>query len=168
MLVSDIGSNDGTCSVFKKGMKVIGIDPAIEIANNAIINGIETVVDFFNFDLSKKLKKTYGSANFITSHNACAHIDNLLDVVKGVEHWLDKNGLFVLEVGYFVDVFNNIWFDTIYHEHVDYHTVSPFKKLFAQVGMELINVQRIDPQGVQSGNGSKIEENLKNPNQLIT
>ena len=67
--------------------------------------------------------------------------------MKGVEHWLDKNGLFVLEVGYFVDVFNNIWFDTIYHEHVDYHTVAPFKKLFAQVGMELINVQRIDPQG---------------------
>ena len=59
MLVSDIGSNDGTYLSFfkKKGMKVIGIDPAIEIANNAIINGIETVVDFFNFDLSKKLKK---------------------------------------------------------------------------------------------------------------
>ena len=149
ILVSDIGSNDGTCLSFfqKNKMKVVGVDPAKEIAKQATDNGIETVGDFFSYDLSVKLRKKYGAANYITSHNACAHIDNLLDVVKGVEYWLDKDGIFVIEVGYFVDVFNNTWFDTIYHEHVDYHTVAPFEKLFAQVGMELISVQRITPQG---------------------
>ena len=93
------------------------------------------------------LREKYGAAKYITSHNACAHIDDLLDVVKGVEHWLAEDGVFVLEVGYLVDVYCNTWFDTIYHEHVDYHTVAPFEKLFARVGMELIAVDRISPQG---------------------
>lgn len=149
MLVADIGSNDGTCLSFfqNKGMKVVGVDPAEEIARKATANGIETVGDFFSYDLSIKLRERYGAANYITSHNACAHIDNLLDVVQGVEHWLDEDGIFVLEVGYFADVYKNIWFDTIYHEHVDYHTVAPFEKLFARVGMEVISVQCISPQG---------------------
>lgn len=148
-LVADIGSNDGTClSFFKeKGINVVGVDPAIEIAKKATESGINTVANFFGYELAVELRKEYGAANFITSHNACAHIDNLFDVFKGVEHWLDKDGIFVLEVGYFVDVFNNTWFDTIYHEHLDFHTVAPFEKLFARVGMELITVERITPQG---------------------
>ena len=148
-LVSDIGSNDGTCLRFFKdeGMKVVGVDPAKDIALKATDDGIETIGDFFSYELAVELRKKYGPANYITSHNACAHIDNLLDVVKGVEHWLDEDGVFVLEVGYLVDVYINTWFDTIYHEHVDYHTVAPFEKLFARVGMELIGVQRVAPQG---------------------
>jgi hypothetical protein len=148
-LVADIGSNDGTClSFFKeKGMNVVGVDPATEIAEKATESGINTVADFFGYELAVELRKEYGAAKYITSHNACAHIDNLFDVVKGVEHWLDKDGIFVLEVGYFVDVYNNTWFDTIYHEHVDFHTVAPFEKLFARVGMEVITVERITPQG---------------------
>ena len=174
MLVSDIGSNDGTCLSFfqNEGMRVLGVDPAKEIANKATNNGIVTVGDFFTYDLAVKLRKKYGATNYITSHNACAHIDNLLDVVKGVEYWLDKDGIFVLEVGYFVDVYNNTWFDTIYHEHVDYHTVAPFEKLFSQVDMEVINVQRISPQGgsiriMTQKIGGKFERD-KSVNQLIT
>ena len=128
-------------------MDVVGVDPAIEIAEKATENGIKTVADFFGYELAVELRKEYGAAKYITSHNACAHIDNLFDVVKGVEHWLDKYGIFVLEVGYFVDVYSNTWFDTIYHEHVDYHTVAPFEKLFARAGMEVIAVERITPQG---------------------
>jgi len=148
-LVADIGSNDGTClSFFKEqGMSVVGVDPATDIAERATENGIETVADFFGYDLAVELREKYGAAKYITSHNACAHIDDLLDVVKGVEHWLAEDGVFVLEVGYLLDVYRNTWFDTIYHEHVDYHTVAPFEKLFARVGMELIAVDRISPQG---------------------
>jgi hypothetical protein len=148
-LVSDIGSNDGTCLNFfkKQGMNVLGVDPAIEIAKKATENGINTIPDFFGYKLAIELRKEYGAAKYITSHNACAHIDDLFDVVKGVEYWLDQKGIFVLEVGYFVDVYTNTWFDTIYHEHVDFHTVGPFEKLFERVGMEVIAVERISPQG---------------------
>ena len=68
-------------------------------------------------------------------------------LVKGVEYWLDKDGIFVFEVGYLVDVYCNTFFDTIYHEHVDYHTVAPFEKFFRQVNMEVFSAQRISPQG---------------------
>ena len=148
-LVADIGSNDGTCLSFFKnqGLKVVGVDPAKEIASKAIVAGIETVGDFFSYNLALSLREKYGPAKYITSHNACAHIDNLLDIVKGVNYWLDDDGVFVLEVGYLVDVYNNTWFDTIYHEHVDYHTVAPFEKLFSRIRMEVISVERISPQG---------------------
>ena len=148
-MIADIGSNDGTCLQFfkDKGMNVVGIDPAKDIAEMATENGIETVADFFGYDLAVNLRKKYGAAKYITSHNACAHIDCLFDVVKGVEHWLADDGVFVLEVGYLVDVYSNTWFDTIYHEHLDYHTVAPFENLFASVGMEVIRVERVAPQG---------------------
>jgi len=148
-LIVDIGSNDGTCLSFFKalGMEVIGVDPATEIAKKATEDGIETIADFFSYELAIELNKKYGPAKYITSHNACAHIDDLLDVVKGVEVWLGDDGIFVLEVGYLVDVYTNTWIDTIYHEHLDFHTVAPFEKLFARVDMEVIGVERIKPQG---------------------
>jgi len=148
-LVIDIGSNDGTCLGFFQDhdMKVLGVDPATEIAQKATENGVNTIADFFSYNLSMSLRSKYGPASFVTSHNACAHIDNLLDIVKGVECLLDEDGLFVLEVGYFVDVYSNTWFDTIYHEHLDFHTVAPFEKLFERANMEIIDVERISPQG---------------------
>lgn len=148
-LVADIGSNDGTCLRFfkEKGMCVVGVDPAIEIAREATSNGIETIAAFFSLSLAIELRKKYGPAAFITSHNACAHIDRLEDVMRGVAHWLTEDGIFVLEVGYFVDVYNNSFFDTIYHEHLDYHTVAPFRQLCERTGLELLSAQRIAPQG---------------------
>lgn len=148
-LVSDIGSNDGTCLRFfqQLGMKTVGVDPALEIARRATESGVETVGGFFSLSLAHELREKYGPAAFITSHNALAHIDHLDDVVRGVAHWLRDDGVFVLEVGYFVDVYTNLYFDTIYHEHLDYHSVGPFRQLFDRTGMELISVQRIAPQG---------------------
>lgn len=148
-LVVDIGSNDGTClrAFQAAGMRVLGVDPATQIARRATAAGIETVDDFFSHDLAVRLARTYGPAAFVTSHNACAHIDNLEDVMRGVRHWLADDGVFVLEVGYLLDVHENTWFDTIYHEHLDYHSVAPFRKLFARSGMEPIGVERVSPQG---------------------
>jgi SAM-dependent methyltransferase len=165
-LVVDIGSNDGTCLRFFKqlGMNVVGVDPATDIGRAATESGIETVNAFFSLAVAKKLREHFGPASFITSHNACAHIDQLDDVVRGVSHWLDDGGIFVLEVGYFVDVFNNLFFDTIYHEHLDYHTVAPFRDLFARTGMELIAAQRVSPQGgsirimAQKAGGSRVPD----------
>lgn len=148
-LVVDIGSNDGTClRMFKeRGMRVLGVDPATTIAEKATASGIETVATFFSLAVADGLRERFGPAAFITSHNALAHIDDLADVVRGVAHWLDDDGCFVLEVGYFVDVYSNLYFDTIYHEHLDYHTVAPFRRLFERLGMELIAVERVSPQG---------------------
>jgi SAM-dependent methyltransferase len=148
-LVVDIGSNDGTgLRLFQRaGLNVLGVDPAPEIAARATESGIPTVCEFFSHELAVRLRRHHGPAAFMTSHNTCAHIDRLDDVFRGVEHWLADDGVFGLEVGYFLDVYQNIWFDTIYHEHLDYHTVGPFRALLARVGMEAIGVERVAPQG---------------------
>lgn len=148
-LVADIGSNDGTCLRFFKEaqVRVQGVDPATEIANRATQSGIPTVADFFSHALALRLRREHGPAALVTSHNACAHIDRLDDVFRGVEHWLADDGVFVVEVGYFLDVYQNAWFDTIYHEHLDYHTVEPFRRLCARTGLEVLRVERVSPQG---------------------
>ena len=168
--IIDIGSNDGTCLSFfqKKEMKVLGVDPAEEVSQIANDNGINTLNDFFNKDLALKIRDQYGLADLITSHNACAHIDDLRSVIDGIDILMGKDSIFVMEVGYFVDVYQNKWFDTIYHEHVDFHTVAPLEKLFESYGMEVFDVERIEPQGgsirvlVQRKKGRfKIEDNVK-------
>lgn len=148
-LVVDIGSNDGTClSFFKKaGMTVLGIDPAHEIARRATERGVETLPEFFNFDVAMRLRAERGPARLITSHNACAHIDDLDSVIRGVHHWLSDDGVFIVEVSYWLDVYQNLWFDTIYHEHLDYHSVAPFQTLFARHDMDLVSARRVTPQG---------------------
>ena len=148
-LVIDIGSNDGTnLRGFQKwGCRVLGIDPATEIVALANQGGIETLCEFFNFETSKKYREKYGLARVITSHNACAHIDDLKSVVEGVRHWLAEDGIFIMEVGYLLDVYQNIWFDTIYHEHLDYHSVAPLVQFFKKLQMEVINVERVNSQG---------------------
>jgi SAM-dependent methyltransferase len=148
-LIIDIGSNDGTClEHFQKlGMNVLGIDPAEKIAKIASEKGIKTIPDFFSPKLANEIIANYGKAKLITSHNACAHIDDLGSVISGIEALLDDNGVFIMEVGYFVDVFENKWFDTIYHEHLDFHTVQPLIKLFDRFNMEVFRVERVSPQG---------------------
>src|SRR5262249_50357263 len=118
VFVADIGSNDGTCLRASKGVAGgggRGVAPATNIARRATENGIDTIGDFFSRELALRLRRDYGSASFITSHNACAHIDHLDGVIEGVRHWLADDGVFVLEVGYFLDVYTNVWFDSIYH-----------------------------------------------------
>lgn len=148
-LVLDIGSNDGTALSFfqRSGYRVLGIDPATEIVEAANDRGIETLCEFFGIEVARKFAPKYGKAVLINSHNACAHIDDLKGVIEGVEHWLAHDGLFVVEVGYLLDIVQNAWFDTIYHEHVDFHSVAPFVSFFRRCGLEPIAVQRVSPQG---------------------
>ena len=166
-MVIDIGSNDGTfLSFFKeKDINVLGVDPATDIAEIAMSNGINTIPDFFNYELANKILDENGLADIITSHNACAHIDDLDGVIAGVGVLLKEDGVFIMEVGYFVDVFQNTWFDTIYHEHLDFHTVKPLEQLFKRFNLELFRVERISPQGgsirvfIQRKNGPYKKDN---------
>jgi len=148
-LIGDIGSNDGTCLRFFKeaGMRVLGIDPAANLAKRATEAGIETLAEFFDAECGRRLRERYGPAAFVTSHNACAHIDDLAGVLEGVKHWLVDGGLFGIEVGYLLDVYQNTLFDTIYHEHLDYHSVAPLDRFFASRGMQLVSAERVRPQG---------------------
>ncbi len=148
-LIIDIGSNDGTLlSCFKsRGFKILGIDPAKDIAKEANKKGLETINDFFDFELSNYIKVNFPRASIITANNVFAHCDDLIGIVKGVKNLLSEDGIFIFEVSYLVDVLEKTLFDTIYHEHLSYHSVIPLIKFFGENGMELFKVERINTHG---------------------
>jgi SAM-dependent methyltransferase len=146
-LVVEIGSNDGTLLRFFKaaGMRVLGVDPASNVVPDK--SEIETLTDFFGGDLGCQIREKYGPARAICAYNVCAHIDDLRGVVNGVRTLLAPDGQFVFEVGYLLDVYRKTLFDTVYHEHVDYHHVEPLRDFFARCGLKLLHTERSEIQG---------------------
>jgi len=145
--VVEIGSNDGTLLRFFKamGMRVLGVDPAANIVPDT--SEIETITDFFCAETGQRIREKYGAANAVCAYNVCAHIDDLRGVIEGVRALLAPDGQFVFEVGYLLDVYRKTLFDTIYHEHVDFHHVEPLKRFFAENGLKLLHAERSDIQG---------------------
>lgn len=145
----DIGSNDGTLlKSFKKGgVKVLGIDPAENLAKIANRSGIKTIADFFSPELATKVRKKYGSADIITATNVVAHIADLDGLLEGVETLLSDNGTFVAEFPYLVDLIDGVEFDTIYQEHLSYFSVKPFVYLIDKFGLYISDIQKIDVHG---------------------
>lgn len=148
-LVLDIGSNDGTLLRFfqQAGHRVLGIDPAKKIAAEATAAGIPTRADFFTPALADGLRAELGAASVITANNVFAHADDLRGIVAGIRSLLAPGGVYVFEVSYLVDVFQHTLFDTIYHEHVAYHSVKPLVRFFRENGMELVEALRVGSHG---------------------
>jgi SAM-dependent methyltransferase len=148
-LAVDIGSNDGTFLRFLKeaNLVVLGIDPARDIARRTTEAGIETLPVFFTAEIARELRATHGEAGLISANNVFAHIDDLAGVVEAVRAWLAPTGIFAFEVSYLADVFQSTLFDTIYHEHLDYHAVKPLVPFFERAGMELISARRVPTHG---------------------
>ncbi len=149
ILVTEIGSNDGTLLKFFKsaGVKVLGIDPAKNLAKLANDNGIETWNDFFNAKLSRKIVKKKGLSTIIVGTNVFAHIDNLDDVLNGLDIALSEDGVFVAEFPYLLNLVEGLQFDTIYHEHLSYFALKPLMHLFNRFSFEIFDVQRIPVHG---------------------
>lgn len=148
-LVVDVASNDGTLlRHFKNlGMKVLGIDPAVNLAEQATQSGIETIPEFFTESIAGDITSKHGKASVITANNVFAHTSDLAGFARSVKKLLAPNGVFIFEVSYFLDVCEKTLFDTIYHEHTSYHTVTPLVSFFKRFGLELFDVQKIDTHG---------------------
>jgi SAM-dependent methyltransferase len=148
-LALDIGSNDGTLlkQFQAKVMTVLGVDPARDIAARATEDGVETLATFFTAVLAEEIRAARGPAKVITANNVFAHADDLAGITEGIRTLLAPDGVFVFEVSYLVDVFENTLFDTIYHEHLAYHSVKPLERFFAAHGMQMIAAKRVSSHG---------------------
>jgi len=148
-LVIDVGSNDGTLLGFFKdyGLKVLGVDPAKEIAQKATLNGIKTLPEFMNAELSQSIKKKYGLAKIITANNAFAHMDDLIGMLESIKALMSPDGIFFFEVSYLLDVIQKVLLGTIFHEHHSYHSLKPLIKFMNRFNMEIIDVERVTIQG---------------------
>lgn len=150
-LVVEIGSNDGTLLEFFQisGMKVIGVDPAISIAREATEHGIETWPEFFTYTTVKKIhiENQNLGANLVIANNVFAHVDDVRGMTRNIRDLLAPDGHFVFEVSYFRDVVEKNLYDTLYHEHLGYNTVCTLTGFFHEMGMCLVDVERIDTHG---------------------
>ena len=148
-LIIDIGSNDGTLLKFfkNKNLKVLGIDPANEIALKATNEGINTIPKFFNKKLAEEIVQEHGKAKIVTANNAFAHMDDLKGIMDGVTILMKEDAIFVFEISYLVDVIDKVLLGTIFHEHHSYHSISPLKLFFEKFNMELIDIKRNNIQG---------------------
>jgi SAM-dependent methyltransferase len=148
-LVVEIGSNDGSLLRFyqERDCRVLGIDPARDVAARAAAAGVETLPTFFTSDLAREIRSKRGPAALIEANNVFAHADELRDIVRGVRTLLADDGVFVFEVSYLIDIVEKCLFDTVYHEHLSYHSVEPLARFFRSEGLELCDIERIGTKG---------------------
>ena len=148
-LVIDIGSNDGIAlkPLKEKGIKVLGVEPAKNIAKMANDADIPTMNKYFDCDIVDDIKYEHGKADLITASNVFAHADNLEEIAVSAFDLLDDKGCFVIEVQYLVDTINDLTFDNIYHEHANYWSVTSLNNFFNRLGYKINKVEHIDTHG---------------------
>ncbi|GAB3974309.1 class I SAM-dependent methyltransferase [Actinoallomurus acanthiterrae] len=147
--VVELGSNTGTqLDLFRAaGMRVLGVDPARNLADIAGRRGIETLPEFFGGDVARRVRQDYGAARLVLGRHVFAHIADLDDVLDGVKTLLDPSGVFAIEVPYLLDLLTGNQFDTIYHEHLSYFSVGTLCILFHRHGLRVVDVERAGVHG---------------------
>lgn len=143
--ILEIGANDGTCIKYlleNNFKNIIGVDPAKNINKR---HNLPIISDFFCSKIVDKLK--YSSFKLIYAFHCCAHIEDIEDIFNTIYILLEEDGSFIMEVGYFYQVFKNKIFDIIYHEHIDYHTVTSMNSFSSKKNLKLYKVKENNIQG---------------------
>jgi hypothetical protein len=146
-LVVDIGSNDGTLlSNFAGTHRVCGIEPtnAYRIAVEAHIPSVNA---FFNRDSADDVQRQYGRAAMVTATNVFAHMEDVHEIVDSVLSLLKDDGLFVTESHYLISLLDTLQYDTIYHEHLRYYSLSSLQHLLELHDIEIVHAKQIPTHG---------------------
>jgi SAM-dependent methyltransferase len=148
-LVIEIGSNDGYLlqHFLPHGMRVLGIDPAANVAATAIEKGIPTKIDFFGNQLASEVVRENGPADLVIGNNVLAQVPELNDFVAGIGQLLSPSGIATLEFPHLQRLVEGNQFDTIYHEHFSYFSFLAFERLAQQHGLRLIDVEELPTHG---------------------
>jgi hypothetical protein len=121
-------------------MRVIGVDPARNLAAEATAQGIPTIAEYWNPALAGEIIERYGLPMTITAQNVLGHVDDLHEFVRAVEIALSRQGIFIIEVPYVVDFIQRNEFDTAYHEHLSYFGLSPMCELLRTRALDVFDV----------------------------
>jgi hypothetical protein len=149
-LVVEVASNDGSLlRCFRPyGARTLGVEPAANIAAMARAAGVETLSEFFDLELARTLREQRGAAKVVIGNNVLAHVDDTRGFLAGFHELLSKEGLAVIEVPYLGELVERMEYDTIYHEHLCYFSVTTLMRLCDAVGL---SVRRIDHVPVHGG-----------------
>lgn len=149
-LAAEIASNDGYLLQYyhRAGIPVLGIEPAANIAQVARRErGIPTLCEFFGRELAQRLSARAQRADVVHAHNVLAHVPDLTGFVEGLALLVKDDGLVVVEVPYVKDLVDHVEFDTIYHEHLCYFSLTALAALFARAGLVARDVERVPIHG---------------------
>jgi SAM-dependent methyltransferase len=149
-LAMEIASNDGYLLQYYKqaGVPVLGIEPAVNVARVAEDSrGIRTVSEFFGSEMARRLADQGECADVIHAHNVLAHVPDLNGFVAGLRLVLKDDGVGVIEVPYVKDLIDSCEFDTIYHEHLSYFSITALSRLFERHNLMIQDVERLSIHG---------------------
>jgi 2-polyprenyl-3-methyl-5-hydroxy-6-metoxy-1,4-benzoquinol methylase len=148
-LVLEIGSNDGYLLQYfvNKNIPVLGIDPALNIAQEAESKGVPTLTEFFNSTLAKKLARENKIADLIIGNNVLAHVPELNDFIEGMKILLHPRGFITLEFPHLMKLIQFNQFDTIYHEHFSYFSLTAVEKIFNAHDFTIFDVEELPTHG---------------------
>ena len=143
-LVIEAASNDGYMlkNFVEAGIPVLGIDPASGPVNAAIKAGVNSICTFFGKELAQKLKNEGQQADVFLANNVLAHVPDLNGFVEGISILLKDTGVAVIEAPYVIDLVEHCEFDTIYHQHLCYFSVTALDKLFRRHSLYLNQIER--------------------------
>jgi len=173
--VWEIASNDGCMGLEfqRRGAKVLGIEPAANLAALARSRGVDSVAEFWSEKVARELRLDHPAPDLIVATNVFAHVDNLLDFLAGVRAVLPEHGRLIVEVPYLVSFIQKTEFDTAYHEHLSYFLLYPIREVARRSGLELLDVDSLEIHGgsvrVHLGRGqpgAKVEQFLKEEERL--
>ncbi len=144
-LVVEIASNDGYLLQFfkRRGIPVLGIEPARNVAEAARAAGIPTLTEFFGTDLARRLADERKQADLVIANNVLAHVPGLNDFVGGLRIILKPRGLLTLEFPHLLRLVNESQFDTIYHEHFSYLSLGAVRRVFERHGLAVVDVEEL-------------------------
>jgi len=148
-LVIEVASNDGYLLNFfkKRKIKTIGIEPSLSVAKVAKEKGLKIINKFFNKKLSMQLRKQKYSADIILAFNVLAHVPDIDDFLKGMPNLLNKDGCIIFEFPHVLNLIKLNQFDTIYHEHYSYLSISFLNKILIKYGLKIFDVENIPSHG---------------------
>ena len=147
--VIEIASNDGYLLQYftQKGIPVLGIEPAQNIAKVAIAKGIDTISEFFGQALAKQLQTQNKTADLLLGNNVLAHVPDINDFVGGMKTILKPNGVITMEFPHLHNLIQQNQFDTIYHEHFSYLSLYTVQQIFNKHGLKIFDVQELETHG---------------------
>ena len=147
--VVEIASNDGYLlkNFVKRGIPVLGIDPADGPAGVANASGVATWNRFFDVQTAEEIRRAHGHADVIIANNVLAHVADTNGLVQAIASLLAADGIASIEVPYVRDLVDHCEFDTIYHEHLCYFSLTALTRLFGRHGLTVKHVQHLDIHG---------------------
>ena len=148
-VVVDIGSNDGIFlkPLIERNIKSIGVEPATNLAKDANKNNLETINSYFDKEVVESIIQKYGNVDVVTAFNVFAHSDKLKEIANDAFSLLKEDGVFIIEVQSLAEMVEKNLFDNVYHEHVNYWSLTNLVHFFEKLNLYVNNFQKVETHG---------------------